>query len=149
MNTYLGLDYGKKRIGLAVGDDQQYLAFALKTHVEGKDGSILQYLQDIISARNIKTVVLGLPLTSSGEEGEMAQAVRKFGEILVDRLEQKVVFWDERYSSAEADRWLTAKKKTAKEDRDALAAEIILQSYLDHLRSASDQTQPETLEPGP
>jgi len=149
VKTYLGLDYGKRRIGMAVGDDQQFLAFALSTHVEGRDGSILDNLRTIISERNIETLVLGLPLTASGEEGEMAQAVRKFGQIIETRLGQSVVFWDERYSSAEADRWLVTKKKSAKEDRDALAAEIILQSYLDHL-CASDRAEPSsTTEQGP
>lgn len=142
MTGYLGIDYGKRRIGVAAGDDQQYLAFALGTHVEGKDGSVLNYLQKIISERDIGTVVVGLPLTADGRSGEMADAARHFAGLLEQRLGLATVMWDERFSSAEADRWLAAKKQATKEDRDALAAQIILQSYLDHLKASSrgDQT---------
>lgn len=135
MTAFLGLDYGKRRIGVAAGDDDRHLAFALGTHQEGRDGSILEYLRTIIQEKSIQKVVVGLPLRTDGTEGEMSRAARKFAEMLEARLEVAVVLWDERYSSSEADRWLEAKKKTTKEDRDALAAEIILQSYLDHLRA--------------
>lgn len=135
MTAYLGIDYGKRRIGVAAGDDQRHLAFSLGTHVEGRDGSVLKYLADIASEREIQTVVVGLPLTADGALGEMAEAAQSFARLLEERLQLAVVLWDERYSSAEADRWLVAKKQVSKEDRDALAAQIILQSYLDHLRS--------------
>lgn len=140
MAVFLGLDYGKRRIGVAAGDDDRSLAFAVATHVEGRDGSILEFLRKLALDRGAATLVVGLPLTADGKEGEMAQAARRFALMLEDRLGLEVVLWDERFSSAEADRWLVAKKQTvkrhsAKEDRDALAAEIILQSYLDHLRA--------------
>ena len=142
MTGYLGIDYGKRRIGVAAGDDQQFLAFALGTHVEGKDGSILDFLRDIASERDIQTVVVGLPLTADGRSGEMASAALKFAGLLERRLGLSTIMWDERFSSAEADRWLAAKKQSTKEDRDALAAQIILQSYLDHLKSSSLEQQP-------
>ena len=137
MTVFLGLDYGKRRIGLAAGDDERFLAFALGAHVEGRDGSVFDFLGKIVVERNIRVLVLGLPLTADGKEGEMAAAVRKFAERLQIRLELPVVFWDERFSSAEADRWLVPGRTRAKEDRDALAAEIILQSYLDHLHASA------------
>lgn len=140
MAVYLGLDYGKRRIGVAAGDDERSLAFAVATHVEGRDGSVLDFLRKLALERGAATLVVGLPLTADGQEGEMAQAARRFAGLLEDRLGLEVVLWDERFSSAEADRWLVVRKQTvnrhaAKEDRDALAAEIILQSYLDHLRA--------------
>lgn len=137
MTGYLGIDYGKRRIGVATGDDQQFLAFALGTHVEGKDGSVLDFLRNLASERDIQTVVVGLPLTADGRSGEMAAAAKKFAGLLEQRLGMSTIMWDERFSSAEADRWLAAKKQSTKEDRDALAAQIILQSYLDHLKSSS------------
>jgi putative Holliday junction resolvase len=142
MAGFLGLDYGKRRIGIATGDDDRYLAFALDTHVEGRDGSVFNHLRKIIEDRDIRTIVLGLPLTADGQDGEMARAVRGFALLLEERLGLPVVLWDERFSSAEADRWLVAKKQVAKEDRDALAAEIILQSYLDHLRAEAERPGP-------
>ena len=137
MAVFLGLDYGKRRIGIAAGDDQQFLAFALTTHTEGRDGSVFDFLTSIVNERQVTTVVVGLPLTADGREGEMATAARRFAGLLQHRLPVEVVLWDERFSSAEADRWLAASKKVVKGDRDALAAEIILQSYLDSLRAGA------------
>lgn len=140
MTAFLGLDYGKRRIGVAVGDDARGIAFAVGTHREGKDGSVFDYLGPIVAERGIETVVVGLPLRSDGSEGEIAQAVRVFAGHLEERLHLPVILWDERFSSSEADRWLVDKKRRAKEDRDALAAEIILQSYLDHLNRQEERS---------
>ena len=137
MTVYLGLDYGKRRIGVSCGDDERGIAFAVGTHQEGRDGSVITFLSEIISERGVKQVVVGLPLRSDGSEGELAVDARGFAALVEQRLHLPVVLWDERYSSQEADRWLTGKKKKAREDRDALAAEIILQSYLDHLARES------------
>jgi len=134
-SVFLGLDYGLRRIGLAVGDTSQYLAFAQGTHVEGKDGSIFKFLGEIIQSRNITSLVMGLPLKTDGNDGEITIKVRRFAKRLEEEFSLPVILWDERYSSQEADRWLKDKRRSTKEDRDALAAEIILQSYLDSLDS--------------
>lgn len=141
MSCYLGLDYGLRRIGLAASDPDGGLAFAVGTHVEGRDGSILTRLGDLISERNAVGLVLGFPLTADGREGDMAAKVRKFAERLTVEFSLEVVLWDERFSSAEADRWLEGASHPVKEDRDALAAQIILQSYLDSLAAATQPTR--------
>ncbi len=138
MTFYLGLDYGLRRIGIAAGDPARSLAFALGTHVEGRDGSILAYLGKLITERSVTGLVLGLPLTADGREGEMAERVRKFAVRLEKEFEVEVILWDERFSSAEADRWLKGSRGSSKEDRDAVAAQIILQSYLDSLNAGAD-----------
>ena len=116
MSCYLGLDYGLRRIGIAASDSAKSLAFALGTHVEGRDGSILTHLGE---------------LTADGREGDMAGRVRKFARRLAREFEVEVILWDERFSSAEADRYLGGGRGSSKEERDAVAAQIILQSYLD------------------
>ncbi len=131
--TYLCLDYGLSRIGLAVGDGERRLAFAVATHQEGRDGSALDFIADLVRDRGVDTLVVGLPLKTDGSEGEIALKARRFAGLLEERLGLPVVLWDERYSSQEADRWLQDKRRVRKGDRDALAAEIILQSYLDSL----------------
>lgn len=136
MSKYLGLDYGLRRIGVAASDDSNAFAFALGTHVEGRDGSIFLYLGEIIKERGCQVVVIGLPLTADGREMEMARKTRKFAGLLEQKMGLPTILWDERFSSQEADRWLQTKRKQQKEDRDALAAEIILQSYLDSLSAA-------------
>lgn len=137
MAACLGLDYGLRRIGIAAGDTETSLAFALTTHVEGRDGSVFTTLAALISERQVGLIVVGLPLTASGDEGELAVRARAFSEKLAGRFADdsplQVVLWDERYSSQEADRWLRRAASSTREDRDAVAAAIILQSYLDSL----------------
>ena len=133
MPAFLGLDYGLRRIGIAASDGDSALAFAVGTHVEGRDGSIFSRLEQLIAARGITTIVVGLPLTTAGEEADLAQRARAFAGKLAARVGLPVELWDERYSSQEADRWLESSRRPAREDRDSLAAEIILQSYLDSL----------------
>jgi putative Holliday junction resolvase len=143
MSCYLGLDYGLRRIGIAASDSAKSLAFALGTHVEGRDGSILTHLGELIAARDVTGLVLGLPLTADGREGDMARRVRKFARRLAREFEVEVILWDERFSSAEADRWLGGGRGSRKEDRDALAAQIILQSYLDSRKRESSAPEEE------
>ena len=137
MSSFLALDYGLRRIGIAASDPDGCLAFALGTHVEGRDGSILARLGALIEERTVTGLVLGLPLTADGREGDMAAKVRKFARRLADQFEVEVILWDERFSSAEADRWLQGSRLAGKEDRDAVAAQIILQSYLDSRNAGS------------
>jgi putative Holliday junction resolvase len=133
MPACLGLDYGLRRIGIAAGDTERRLAFAVMTHTEGEDGSVLRTLRELIDARGVTIVVVGLPLTADGREGDIADRARRFAEVLRRDFPVDVVLWDERYSSAEADRWLADAAHRERGDRDALAAAIILQSYLDSL----------------
>ncbi|MBU8870783.1 MAG: Holliday junction resolvase RuvX [Gemmatimonadales bacterium] len=139
--SLLGLDYGLKRIGVAVGDVERSLAFALGTHEEGKDGSIFDFLSNLIGERDIGGIVVGLPVTASGEEKESADQARRFARRLEEEFRLPVVLWDERYSSQEADRWLRNQRRREKKDRDSLAAEIILQSYLDSLAAADRESE--------
>lgn len=133
----IGVDYGLRRSGLAVGDTGHCLAFALGTHVEGRDGSLVDAVRNLAATRGADTVVVGLPLTADGREGDMAARVRRFAGVLERDTDLRIVLWDERYSSAEADRWLALRKAPGREERDAVAAAIILQSWLD------SQTEPE------
>ena len=137
MPACLGVDYGLRRIGIAVGDTERRIAFAHGTHVEGRDGSVVAALRALAADRGAETVVVGLPLTADGRATEMAAQARRFAGILERDLGLEVVLWDERYSSAEADRWLAGRKDPQQGDRDAVAAAIILQSWLDSLEAGS------------
>ena len=135
MATLLGLDYGKRRVGVAVSNDDATLAFAVGTHVAGRDGSILTWLEALITERQVVEIVLGLPLRADGGEGDMARAVRDFAARLQEAFDLPIHFQDERYTSSEAAGYLRTARKKRKEDIDALAAEIILQCYLDQRRA--------------
>jgi putative Holliday junction resolvase len=139
--VYLGIDHGTRRVGIAVSDPDAAFAFALETHVEGRDGSLLALLSKLVAERGVAAVIVGLPLTADGREGESAVRARRFGERLAEVLPVPVEMWDERYTSQEADRFLAPRRGRARPDRDrgerdAVAAELILQGWLDR-RTAS------------
>jgi len=156
--VFLGIDHGTRRVGIAVSDPDAAFAFALETHVEGRDGSVLEHLARLVRERGAEAVIVGLPLTADGREGESAVRARRFAERLRTALPVPVELWDERYSSQEADRFLQARRGRGRDqsergkcergkcerdkgERDAVAAELILQGWLDRrtaaLRAAS------------
>ncbi len=130
MTVHLGLDYGTRRTGIALSDPTATIARAYGFHLEPDDGSIFKMLRAIITDHGVKVVVMGLPLTADGREADMAQKVRRFESRLAQELQLPIHLVDERFSSKEADRWLGKKRRT-KGERDAVAAELILQQYLD------------------
>jgi putative Holliday junction resolvase len=138
MSPLLGLDYGLRRIGVAVSDATNTLATALHTHDE-VEGSFFTYLAQVIREREIEGIVLGLPLKTSGDEGAMADRIRDFARQITARTGLPVYLEDERYSSQEAEGYLrlSHKKRRPKSEVDALAAALILQQYLDR-RSRTD-----------
>lgn len=150
MPVYLGIDHGTRRVGIAVSDPDAAFAFALQTHVEGRDGSLLDLLSKLVAERGAVAVIVGLPLTADGREGESAVRARRFAERLAEVLPVPVEMWDERYTSQEADRFLAhppgrAKADRDKGERDAVAAELILQGWLDRRaasRAAAGATDP-------
>ena len=142
MPVCLGLDYGLRRIGIACGDTEHRLALPVGTHVAGRDGPVAEHLRRLIAARGVARIVLGLPLTADGREAEMAARVRTFAAVLVRECGLPVVLWDERFSTAEAARRLRDGGRASREDRDAVAASIILQSYLDSLAAGDPEAAP-------
>jgi putative Holliday junction resolvase len=143
----LGLDAGERRIGVAISDPGQTLAFPFRT-VE-KDGSELADLGIIAVEEDAIGLVVGLPLSLSGEAGPQAERVRAFARELEKALNLPIAFWDERLSSREAERILAQEgvrgrpgKRSGRgpgrrPDRgasDVVAATIILQTFLDSRR---------------
>lgn len=133
----LGIDYGRKRIGVAHGDDETGIAFALTT-VTGRNDVTrdARNITDLCQDHDAKTVVVGLPLNMDGSEGAQAALTRQFASEL-ERLSGCQLIWqDERLTTQAAhgdldDIGLTGKKR--KEKLDALAARQILQAYFDSL----------------
>ena len=136
MGILLGLDYGPRRTGIAVSDDTLTLATALTTHDSRADGSLFEFLADLIAERGCTGFVIGLPLTADGRETGMAGKVRDFAARIGERFGLPVHLVDERYSSAEAERLLSlsGRRRRPKGEIDATAAAIILQTHLDSVR---------------
>ncbi len=126
----MGLDYGGRRIGVALSDDDQHMAVGVDV-VENVDSShTLHFLKLLCEREKVKKIVVGLPITMAGEKGQQAVEAERFGIMLEDQLKIPVEFYDERLSSAEIEKALFARKQP-KNVVDREAARLILQGYLD------------------
>lgn len=119
----LGIDYGTKRIGLAISDETQTLARELDIV---SPENFWKQVNSICQDNTVSEVIVGLPLGMSGQDTEKTQEAREFATKLHETLQLPVGFMDERLSSMQAEQ-ITGQN----EDLDSMAAQIILQSYLD------------------
>jgi putative holliday junction resolvase len=136
----LALDWGEIRIGLAASDETQLLASPLQT-VTRRAGKRypMPALLDLVTRNDIVGLLVGLPLTPEGEEGDAAREARAMGELVAGRAGLPVEYWDERMTTARALRSIQEQggsTRGRKEDVDALAAAVLLQGYLDARRAA-------------
>jgi putative Holliday junction resolvase len=134
----LGLDVGERRLGVAIADELGLISSPL-TIVQRRDGDLAQ-LRDLAMAKGVDRLVIGLPTGLSGREGPQAAIIRQFAEALGAAVEPeiRVVFWDERLTTAVAERTLResgTRRRRRKGDVDAVAAAVILQGYLDACRA--------------
>lgn len=134
MTRYLGIDYGSKKIGLALSDEEG--KFAFPHGVYKNDRQFIESLVTLINKEAVHTAVVGESLTYEGRENEIMQSVKNFVATLQKRIPSlSITLQDERYTSAHAGRQFETKEKTRKQivkkDLDASAAALILQSYLD------------------
>jgi putative holliday junction resolvase len=130
----LGVDFGTVRIGLAVSDPDLKFAFPLTTYTRQGAEQDAAYFRALIEEEEIAGLVVGLPIHLSGEESQKSAEARKFAAWLVSVTGLPVSFFDERFTSVQAESalWeagLTHKKRKARRDR--VAAQIFLQAYLD------------------
>jgi putative Holliday junction resolvase len=129
--TFLGFDYGMKRIGVAVGQELTGTATAL-ANVRATDGKPdWDAISRLIEQWQPDEVVVGLPLNMDGSSSELSERARRFGNQLHGRYNLRAHMMDERLSSLEAERELQGKSRKAQEaDIDKVAAKIILESWL-------------------
>jgi putative Holliday junction resolvase len=131
----LGLDLGTRTIGTALCDAGWRFATAGKTLPRGKFGRDLEALRALASERQVAGIVLGLPLNMDGSEGPRAQSARAYARNLAP-LGLPVLLWDERWSTAAAERDMIAQdvSRARRAERiDSHAAAVILQAALDAL----------------
>jgi putative Holliday junction resolvase len=132
MNPILALDFGRARIGAAISDELQLLAHPLET-IPADERAPLR-IAEIVHEKNVDHVVAGLPKQMNGQIGAAATEVLQFVEKLRAKLPCSVVTWDERLTTAAANRALRDAGKKTRQTRgyvDQVAAQMILQSYLD------------------
>ncbi len=134
----LGVDYGDTRTGLAVSDISGLLASGIGTIKEGGMRGTARRVAAEAKKCGAVAIVIGLPKNMNGTEGPRAELVRTFASLLAEETDAKIEFCDERMSTMEAYRFLSATETYGKKRRDAvdtLSAEIILQSWLDRQRN--------------
>jgi putative holliday junction resolvase len=136
----LGLDVGSRRIGIAVSDALGITAQGLETLQRKNKRHDFKHLEEVIRHYDVKQIVVGLPLRLSGEEGTQSEKMRFFAEALRKNFGLPVHLWDERLSSAEANRFLrqaelSIEKRSKAVDR--MAAVLILQSWMESQKADS------------
>ncbi len=141
----MGLDWGEKRIGIAISDE--LLSFAHPLEIIENSSKTKAILKNIIQKENIDEVVVGLPITLRGEMGKQAIKIKEQVEETFKDMKDikvKLKFWDERMSTKHANRLLKEVRLRIKDRRkikkmdDKIAASLILQSYLNYLKRENE-----------
>ncbi|MDP2917942.1 MAG: Holliday junction resolvase RuvX [bacterium] len=120
----LSLDYGEKRVGVAVSDPENRVAFKRETIAYRSQEELIKKLERICREEKIEKIVIGLPISLSGKDSDQTKTVRDFAKYVKIKLNKDVVLEDERLTSKEAAR-------NGVKDLDSESARLILQSYLD------------------
>jgi len=133
----LGIDPGKKRVGLAISDEDKLVSTPLKTIVKKNNSDLAKEIKEIIEENNIKGIVVGNPINMDGSKGPSAQSANDFAKYLSNNISIPVTMWDERLSSEAAFNLssnldINTSKKVEKLDQNA--ASFILQGAIDYIR---------------
>lgn len=141
MGRWVGVDYGTRRIGIAISDYSATIASPADTISSAGDVSAdARQIVRWADRNEAAGVVVGLPLNMDGSDSDQTRLTRALAEALGDQTELAIELWDERLSSYQADEWLRAanvRPAKRKQLRDTLAAQVILQSFLDAQRRES------------
>ncbi|ACZ38995.1 Holliday junction resolvase RuvX [Sphaerobacter thermophilus] len=132
----IALDVGARRVGVAVSDELGLIASPVESVDMKRDG--MDRLVALIERYDPERIIIGLPLGMSGREGPQAAATRAFAQQLRGRVDRPIIFWDERLTTFMADQSLIEaghRRARRKQHVDAVAAALILQSYLDSQRA--------------
>ncbi len=137
----LGIDYGSERIGLALSDPLGILA---QPHLTLRnEPAVFARLAALVASESVRVIVVGMPLNLRGEKGQKATEVEAFVERLRSVVTAEIVTWDERFTTTMAHqslRAMGASKRSRQTDKgrvDAMAAAILLQSYLDRAKPST------------
>jgi putative Holliday junction resolvase len=130
----LAIDPGRVRLGLAISDVDRKFSFPLETYTRRDPAKDLAHLRALVTEEGIALLLVGLPIHNDGREGDSAREARALGDWLGGELGLPVRYFDERFTTVEAESilWeagLTHRQR--KERRDRVAAQILLQTFLD------------------
>jgi putative pre-16S rRNA nuclease len=143
MRPILGIDFGHARIGVAISDELRMLAHPVETVAASKDA--VPRLARLAEERNVERIVIGVPRNMSGTVGSAAENALRFADEVRKAVKCDVVTWDERLTTVAAERALRDAGKKTKNSRsyvDQVAAQMILQGYLDSLQIDAARNEP-------
>ena len=133
----LGIDPGKKRVGIAISDENKLVSTPLKTILKKNNTNVINDILEIIKENNIKGIVVGNPINMDGSKGSSSQSAKDFAKNLSNNISIPIVMWDERLSSQAAFNLsssldINTSKKVEKLDQNA--ASFILQGAIDYIK---------------
>jgi len=133
----LGVDPGKKRVGLAISDEDKLVSTPLKTIIKKNNSDFIKEIREIIEENNVRGIIVGNPINMDGSKGSSAQSANDFAKYLSNNISVPVTMWDERLSSEGAFNLssnldVNTSKKVEKLDQNA--ASFILQGAIDYIR---------------
>ena len=132
----LALDHGTKRIGIAISDELKMIAQPMEFVLAEPFTDFVKRLKEIIREKEVELILIGMPRNMDGSYGPAALKVQEFIAVLKDLVAIPIKTWDERLTSAQAQRFLIeggVRRQERKQKVDKMAASIFLQSYLDSL----------------
>ena len=134
MSRVLGIDFGTRRIGAALSDPRRMIATPLEVYERRDPARDAKHYKTLIDDEGVERIVIGLPVHTGGGESDLSRLARAWGRWLAEATGRPVSFHDERYTSVDADHLMRShglKLRDRKARRDMLAAQILLQNYLD------------------
>jgi len=137
----MALDYGTRRIGIAISDAEGSFAFPAAGLASQGRSRDLEALQQLATERGVQRVVVGLPIHMSGQKGETAQAAEEFANAVSNKTGLPVEMFDERWTTQAAERSLAESKSGRRKRRevvDSAAATLLLQTWLERARNAPE-----------
>lgn len=140
----LAIDHGNKRTGVAISDPLRIVARPLRVISTYPQDKAFQQLAQLVDENSVSKVIVGLPTDSEGELGQQARNVLQWAHLLAKAISIPVVMWDESFSTEDALAYTGHKKKrkASQPGLDAVAAAVILQSYLEANRGENEPGQP-------
>lgn len=139
MKNILAIDFGLKRVGLALGDEEKRYVYGYKTIEINNLNDLLKKILEIVKEKEISKIIIGYPKGLKGEETERGRLVKKFKERLEKTIDKEIILFDERYTTDLAKRIIfpkdfkksgLKKKESMKREINLLSAILLLESYL-------------------
>jgi putative Holliday junction resolvase len=142
MSRILAIDFGERRIGLALSDPLGITAQGLPTIDTRKIKDVFGFIGNLVAERGVDKLVVGMPKNMNGSIGPKGEKVRRFMQKLARKAEVEIVAWDERLTSVQSLKSMRemGTKQRKKEVTDRISATLILQSYLDSLGQGEKQS---------